>query len=106
MNENVMRSNMHELISQLHINGLVQMGPLGDWEVTRKGRDLLDRLDVLRELDGGRPGAPQGSSPWRQAPPAQAPEPLSSTDRRRPGDDVRPARGRRAKTTPKPTPQK
>jgi hypothetical protein len=42
--------------------GLVQMGPSGRWELTQAGRDVLDMLDMLRDLDD-RPRASRASSP-------------------------------------------
>jgi hypothetical protein len=103
---NFMNSTRIELIQQLVHDGHVQMGPVGDWELTRKGRDLIDRLALLHELDDRCSGAAQASSPWRQASPAQTPEQSSSRPGRRRGDDDPPARGRQPKSTRAPAPPK
>ena len=96
-----MNSCRFALMQQLARDGLVQMSPSGEWETTRRGRDLLDRLDLLRELSSRRPGAVRVSSPRRQAPSAQTPERPTSSSERAPGDDDRKARGRRAKEYPR-----
>lgn len=64
------------------------------WGLTSDGRDFLDLLDLLRELDD-RPGGARASSPRRQAQPARPSRAATPSTGTRRGDDD-PARRRGA----------
>lgn len=74
--------------------GLVEMGPDGRWHLTQDGRNFLDDLQLLMEMDD-RPSATQESAPWRTAPPAQHSGAAASSESQRAGDDGGPRRGSR-----------
>lgn len=67
---------------------LIEMKPTGHWGLTVEGRDFLDLLDVLHDLDD-RPGAAEAANQAGQTPSGGAQS----------GDDDRPARRARSKRT-------
>lgn len=91
-----MNTPRHELIRQGRELGLIEINlHTATWGLSKQGRDFLDLLDLLRELDD-RPGAARASSPRRQAQPVRSRTATPSEAQRR-GDDVPARRERRGR---------